>query len=90
MVWIKDLMGQNCLLQCINRDWPGGLPRRQAQCAQEPGGVRPGAVRPGAVRPGPGAPDGYDSGSLNPNWCGLRAMIHMQEMLWYGLYSHDK
>ncbi|KAI3738871.1 hypothetical protein L2E82_29094 [Cichorium intybus] len=37
-----------------------------------------------------GAPYGYDSGLLNPNWCGLRAMIYTLKMLWYGLYSHDK
>ncbi|KAI3739373.1 hypothetical protein L2E82_29777 [Cichorium intybus] len=43
------------LIKCTNRGWTGDLRRRQAQCAQEPGGVRPGAVRPGAVRPGPGA-----------------------------------
>ncbi|KAI3780058.1 hypothetical protein L2E82_09927 [Cichorium intybus] len=43
------------LIKCTNRDWPGDLHWRQAQCAQEPGGVRPGAVRPGAVRPVLGA-----------------------------------
>ncbi|KAI3780939.1 hypothetical protein L2E82_10933 [Cichorium intybus] len=37
-------MGQNCVLHCTNRDWSGDLHWRQAQCAQEPGGVRPGAV----------------------------------------------
>ncbi|KAI3751222.1 hypothetical protein L2E82_22270 [Cichorium intybus] len=39
------------LIKCTNRDWPGDLHWRQAQCAQEAGGVRPGAVRPvlGAV-----------------------------------------
>ncbi|KAI3750646.1 hypothetical protein L2E82_21360 [Cichorium intybus] len=62
-------MAKNCLLQCINRDCPGGLPRRRAQCAQDQGGVRPGAVRliPGAVRLQAGARQGT-SDSLTFVW----------------------
>ncbi|KAI3720628.1 hypothetical protein L2E82_31619 [Cichorium intybus] len=44
IVHLDELSG-TCKLKLQPYSW-GGLPRRQAQCAQEPGGARPGAVRP--------------------------------------------